>query len=88
MLPAFVLPYFQYSLLYIITALQLIFVVCQAHLTPLFCFYRKRFRINVTRIEMYLRDQSWQEISPQNEKEKARKLLFQKKCQTQGRHGK
>lgn len=75
MLPAFVLPYFQYSLLYIITALQLIFVTCQTHLTSLWRFYRKRFGINVTRVEMYLRDQSWQEISPQDKKEKARKIV-------------
>jgi hypothetical protein len=76
MLPVFVLPYFQYSLLYIVTALQLIFVACQAHLTPLWRFYRKRFRNNVTRIEMCLRNQSWQDISPQDEKEKARKFVW------------
>lgn len=75
MLPAFVLPYFQYSLLYITTALKLIFITCQTRLTSLLRFYRKRFRINIIRIEMYLRDQSWQEISPQDEKEKARKIV-------------
>lgn len=75
MLPAFVLPYFQYSLLYITTALQFIFLTCQTHLTPLWRFYRKRFCSNITRIQMYLRDQRWQEISPQDEKEKARKFV-------------
>lgn len=75
MLPAFLLPYFQYSLLYIVTALQMIFITCQTNLTSLFRFYRKRFRMNVTRIEMHLRDQSWQEASPHSEKEKARKFI-------------
>ncbi|MCC5468669.1 hypothetical protein [Pelosinus baikalensis] len=36
---------------------------------------RLRFCRNMTRIEMYLRDQKWQEISPQDEKEKARKFV-------------
>jgi len=67
MLPAFVLPYFQYSLIYIITALQLIFVACKANLASLFRFYRKRFKSNLILIEMHLRDLSWQEISPKNE---------------------
>ncbi|SPF49512.1 conserved hypothetical protein [Candidatus Desulfosporosinus infrequens] len=74
-LPAFVLPYFQYSLRYIIVALQTIFLVCQTQLTALFRFYRKRLKRNLIRIEMFFRDQNWQEISPHEEKEKAKKIV-------------
>ena len=74
-LPAFVLPYFQYSLLYITVALQLIFLACQTQLTELFRFYRKRFRQNITRIEMFFRDQNWLDNQPLEEKEKARKIV-------------
>jgi len=74
-LPTFALPYFQYSLLYIITALHTIFLACQTQLTALFRFYRKRFRKNITRIEMFFRDQNWLESHPMEEKEKARKIV-------------
>ena len=74
-LPAFVLPYFQYSLLYIIAALQTIFIACQTQLAPLFRFYRKRFTKNITRIEMFFRNQNWLANHPLDEKEKARKIV-------------
>ena len=74
-LPAFVLPYFQYSLLYITAALQSIFLACQTQLTELFRFYRKRFRQNITRIEMFFRNENWLDNHPLEEKEKARKIV-------------
>ncbi|BBB89407.1 DUF6431 domain-containing protein [Methylomusa anaerophila] len=78
MLPSFALPYFQYSLEFIVTALQQIFLakattsrICSALLR----FYRRRFHGNLLFLEMFFRDQGWPEVTPQDVKEKATKMV-------------
>jgi hypothetical protein len=78
LLPTFVLPYFQYSLAFILAALQWIFVTIKTHqaqYSALFRFYKRRFVHNLNRVEMFFRDQGWSEPSPSNEHEKAKKLV-------------
>jgi len=73
-LPDFLLPYFQYSLQYILELLREYFLRCKSRIYyQLLQFYRRRFLKNLNRIEAFFRDQGFREIIP--EKEKAIKLL-------------
>jgi hypothetical protein len=74
MLPSFVLPYFQYSLEYILATLNAIFLSA-ASLTALYRFYRHRFYLNVNRVAMFCRECGWLEAIPSDKKEKARKMV-------------
>ena len=74
MLPSFVLPYFQYSLAFILAALSVIFLP-SASLTALYRFYRCRFYLNLNRIEMFCREHGWFESISSDKKEKARKMV-------------
>lgn len=74
MLPSFVLPRFQYSLVCILNALSAIFLM-NSSLTALQRFYRRRFYQNANRIAMFFRDHMWQEAISADKKEKARKLV-------------
>ena len=77
-LPSFALPYFQYSLEFIIKALSIILKVIAdklINLPALFSFYKQRFFKNLIRIEMFFRDSQWLEASPSDEKQKAIKLI-------------
>lgn len=78
LLPSFALPYFQYSLDFILKALSIIFKTNSTSLvklSPLFYFYRRRFYHNLRRIEMFFRDQGWLGIGPSEEKEKAKEMV-------------
>ena len=78
MLPSFALPYFQYSLKYILRALQLIFLITRPTAernSGLLRFYRRRFYSNVVYLEMFFRDQGWSGISPREPIEKATKMV-------------
>lgn len=77
-LPSFALPYFQYSLAFIVEALNIIFLAfskIKEHFAPLFRFYRKRFIRNLNKIVMFFRDEGWIEAIPPDEKEKAIKMI-------------
>ena len=78
MLPSFALPYFQYSLEFILKALNIIFKVASEHLnslSALYYFYRRRFFHNINRIEMFFRDHGCLDASPAEAKEKAIKII-------------
>lgn len=74
LLPNFVLPYFQYSLEFIIAALRIIFLA-SFKITALQRFYRCRFYRNLTRIEMFCREQGWLGEISTDKKERAKKLV-------------
>lgn len=78
LLPSFVLPYFQYSLSFIISALKAVLLMLNSfeqRFKSLLRFYRKRFFHNLNRLEMFFRDEGRQEIHPPDQKEKAIKLI-------------
>lgn len=78
LLPSFVLPYFQYSLSFIINALKAVFLMLNTfkqNLAPLLRFYRSRFYHNLSRLEMFFRDGGKPDFYPFVQKEKAIKLL-------------
>lgn len=74
LLPDFVLPYFQYSLEYILNAVEKYFVKSKTDIYyQLMQFYRHRFQRNLDRMLAFFRDQGYRGIVPQ--KDKAIKLL-------------
>ena len=78
LLPSFVLPYFQYSLEFILAALRLIFLSAENYfnkLAALFRFYKRRFTNNLTLLEMFFRNQGWSDPSPPDKKEKTIKMV-------------
>jgi hypothetical protein len=75
-LPDFLLPYFQYTLNFILKHLKEFFfqgkgAVCY----QLLQFYRRRFYRNLNRIAVYFRDKGYRGAVPGDAKEKAIKLL-------------
>jgi len=78
LLPSFVLPYFQYSLKFILTVLSLIFSEIKSGfgMTALFRFYRHRFFLNLTRFEMFLHDQGWSKPFRKGFKNTTNEILF------------
>ncbi len=74
LLPDFLLPYYQYGLVYIIESLRGFFLKGKRKIYyQLLQFYRQRFLKNLNRIESFFRDLGHMGIIP--EKEKAIKLL-------------
>lgn len=77
LLPSFALPFFQYSLHFIMKALEQTFltlVKVQTHWTALFRFYKRRFYSNLNQIEMFFRDHGWSEDRSTDKKKRAIKL--------------
>ena len=73
-LPDFLLPYYQYCLVYVIETLRGFFLKGKRKIYyQLLQFYRQRFLKNLNRIESFFRDLGHMGIIP--EKEKAIKLL-------------
>ncbi len=78
-LPDFLLPYYQFGLLYVIEALRSYFVSPRRKIYyQLMQFYRKRFLKNLNRIMAFFRDSGYRGIIP--EKERAIKLLEMIRC--------
>ncbi len=77
-LPAFVISFFQYSVPMILSALRNWFTrTGDGPNVPLAClrFWRKRFFVNLSRIELFFRSRGYLQFIPQDLKEKAIKLL-------------
>lgn len=76
LLPSFLLPYYQYSLKFILDCLWTFF--SQARLLiyyQLIQFYRRRFAKNMNCIQAFFREQGCREIIPPEFKQRAIKLL-------------
>lgn len=77
-LPAFVIPFFQYSVPVILSTLRTWFLKRGEQLNiPAAClrFWRQRFNENLSRIEIFFRYRGVPDVIPQDQKEKAIKLL-------------
>jgi len=75
-LPSFLLPYYQYSLRFILNCLWNFF--SQARLLiyyQLLQFYRRRWTKNMNSIQAFFREQGRQEVIPPEFKQRAIKLL-------------
>ncbi|QGP92592.1 hypothetical protein MGLY_19780 [Neomoorella glycerini] len=76
LLPSFLLPYYQYSLKFILDCL--IYFFSKARLLiyyQLLQFYRRRWAKNMNCIQAFFREQGYQEIIPPEFKQRAIKLL-------------
>ncbi|MCX7781971.1 MAG: DUF6431 domain-containing protein, partial [Negativicutes bacterium] len=77
-LPAFVIPFFQYSVPAILSALRTWFSKkADTQNIPAAClrFWRQRFYDNLSRIELFFRSRGVMDVIPKDQKEKAIKLL-------------
>jgi hypothetical protein len=75
-LPDFLLPYFQYTLRFILKHLRDFFFKGERSIYyQLLQFYRRRFSRNLNRIVAYFRDKDYRGVVPGDPKEKAIKLL-------------
>lgn len=77
-LPTFVIPFFQYSVPVILSALRAWFLKTgNSPNVPAAClrFWRRRFNKNLSRIELFFRSRGAPQVIPQDAKEKTIKLL-------------
>ncbi len=75
-IPSFLLPYFQHTVATILIKLKNYFLYRKVMgYRQLLEFFSRRFRKNLTRIEMFFRDTGFRGVFPFNPKEKAIKLV-------------